>query len=50
MAASERIQCTHGRNYEELKTFDLIVDDHRSDKLNLTMVIGEKEQRVVGCG
>jgi hypothetical protein len=47
-AHEEKVQIIYGPNYEESTYFELLVENgSRSDKLNLTMMINEKENRIV---
>jgi hypothetical protein len=47
-ASEEKIQIIYGANYEESRYFDLAVENgSANDKLNLTIMINEKEDRIV---
>ena len=50
--AGEQIQILYGaREYSEMRNFQLVLENgSQSDKLNLTMMVEEREGRVVCLG
>ena len=47
-AEEERIQVLYGEKYQESRYFSLLVENgSKSDKLNLTMIVHQKEEEIV---
>lgn len=47
-ADEEKIQVLYGEKYQESRYFSLLVENgSKSDKLNLTMIVHQKEEEIV---